>query len=142
MIYIYIYLAISNWTSLAPSLLSQENTETDSPVDLNIWFKLRNFKLTLYVKMATPDLQRYPWNLDLIKNVGDNVVLLNWTFLWPFSIILIRKKYASHFGRETTIVIKQFKETKILLCNSYLIRKIFQWYKCESGIAIFEQRGT
>ena len=30
--------------------------------------------MTLHVKMAMPDLQRYPWNLDLIKNEEENIV--------------------------------------------------------------------
>ena len=35
-----------------------------------------NWLSSLYEKIEIPDLQRYPWNLDLIKNVEDNVVFL------------------------------------------------------------------
>ena len=35
-----------------------------------------NWLSSLYEKMEIPDLQRYPWNLDLIKNVEDNVIFL------------------------------------------------------------------
>ena len=31
---------------------------------------------TLHVKKAMPDLQRYPWNLNLIKKI-DNKIILN-----------------------------------------------------------------
>ena len=37
---------------------------------------------------------------------------------------------------------KHFKETKTLISNSYLIRQIFSWYRCKSGIEIFAWRVT
>ena len=36
---------------------------------------------------------------------------------------------ASHFRKEATNINKQFKGTKILISNSYLIRKRFQGYR-------------
>ena len=35
------------------------------------------FQVTLLAKMSMPDLQRYPWNLNLIKNVEET---LSWWF--------------------------------------------------------------
>ena len=88
--------------------------------------------------MATPDLQRYPRNFRLFKSI------LFWLekclFLKVSSLLLIDKKFASQFRRETAIENEQFKETKTWISNSYLIRQSFKGYCCKTGIAIFARR--
>ena len=92
-------------------------------------------------KMAMPDLQRYPWNFNMIKNVEDIVVYdKGGFFLWVSPLLLINKKFASLFCRETASENKQFKETQTLISNSNLIRQSFQGYLCKSDIAIFAWR--
>jgi len=63
--------------------------------------------------MAMPDSQRiHSRNLNLIKKLI--------TIISP--LILIRKKCASHFRRETANENIQFKKTETWISNSYLIR--------------------
>ena len=94
--------------------------------------------MTLHAWMAMPDLQRHPWNFGLIKSI------LFWLekclFLKVSSLLLIDKKFASQFRRETAIENEQFKETKTWISNSYLIRQSFYGYSCKTGIAIFARR--
>ena len=85
--------------------------------------------MTLHVNIASPDLKRCPWNLNLIKNVKDTVVYLTQKVLNLYNIsplFLLNNKCASCL--ETT--------------NSYLIKQSFHGYRCKSGIAIFTWRVT
>ena len=84
--------------------------------------------MVLHEKMAIymPDLQWYPWNLNLIKNVEDTVVFLC-LILIVSPLFLISKKW--DFCRETVNENKQFKITKLWISNSYLTRQGFKrWY--------------
>ena len=72
------------------------------------------------------DLQQYPWNLKLIRNEKDNVVFLTRKV---FTCIC---EFLCYSRRETANENKQFKETKTLIYNSYLIRQSFQGYRCKS----------
>ena len=86
------------------------------------------------------DLQCYPWNFKLIKNVKDIVVFLTKKVLISVNLSflsLISKKWASHFRREPAIKNKQFEGTKTLKSNSYLISFSFKGYLCKSEIVIF-----
>ena len=60
--------------------------------------------------MAMPDLQRYPRNLDLIKNVEDNIVFLTQVF-YSFNFLITTQK--------------QEKENQTWISNSYLIGQSF-----------------
>ena len=62
--------------------------------------------------MAMPDLQQYPWNLNLIKSVEAAVV---------FCFLLA--KIAHLILQKTRKYKKQFEETKTRVFNSYLIRQ-------------------
>jgi len=65
-----------------------------------------------------------PWNFNLIKNMENTVVLFTQkVFISPS--LLISKKCASNFRRETANKNKQFKETKTLIFKLYLIRQSF-----------------
>ena len=57
-----------------------------------------------------PDLQRYPWNLNLIESVEDNVVFLKSVYFCEF--LDLNKKCASHFCWETANENKHFKKHK------------------------------
>ena len=85
--------------------------------------------MTLNVKMTMPDLQRYPWNLLLIKNGS-----------FFIAAYITNKKCKSLYRRETANEAWQFKATQILISNSYLIG--LKGYCCKSGIAIFARRIT
>ena len=63
------------------------------------------FQVTLHAKMAMPDLQRYPLNLNLIKNVEETVIFLTRKMFVSvsFSLLLKNKECASHFGRQPAI---------------------------------------
>ena len=91
--------------------------------------------------MAMPDFQLNPWNLNLIKDVEDIVVFLTRKSVY-FCEFLFSKKCASHVRTDTANENKQFKETKTLISNSYLIRKGFQGYHCKSDIVICAWRVT
>ena len=58
-----------------------------------------------------PDLQQHPSNLNLIKNVEDNIVHLNRIVFISVNLFIAsyKKKRASHFSRETVNEVKQFK---------------------------------
>ena len=60
--------------------------------------------------MAMPDLQRYHWKVFISVRIR-------------FSLLLINKKCANHFCRETANENEQFKETNILISNSNFIKK-------------------
>ena len=49
-------------------------------------------------------------------------------------LLLIRKKCANPFCREPANENKQFKKTKTLISNSYLIRQSFYGYHCKSAL--------
>ena len=95
--------------------------------------------MTFYSKLTMPDSQRYPWNLNLIKNVEDTVFFRTQkVFIFvSFFIASFKKKCARYFRRKTSKENKQFKETKTWKSNSYLIRQSLQGYRCESAIANF-----
>ena len=100
-------------------------------------------KLVFKPSVQMQDLQCYPWNFKLIKNVKDIIVFLTKKVLISvnFSFLsLISKKCASHFRREPAITNKQFKGTKTLKSNSYLISHSFKGYLCKSEIVIFAWR--
>ena len=71
------------------------------------------FQATLITKRTMTDLQLYPWNNDLIKNVGNTVVFLTRKvfilIISPF--LLVETKCASHFCRETENENEQFEGT-------------------------------
>ena len=75
--------------------------------------------------MAIPDLQRYPWNLNPIKTVEDNVGFLTQKLLIliisPF--FLISQKSEINFCREPIKENKQLSKTKTWISNSNLIRQ-------------------
>ena len=82
--------------------------------------------------MAIPDLKRYPWNLNMIKNVEETVVLTDSKrvfFLWVSPLFLTSREIANEN--------EQFKET---ITYIYLIHawsdKVFKG-SGKSGIAIF-----
>ena len=56
--------------------------------------------MTLHERMAMSDLQRYPWNINLIKNVEDTVVFLTGKV---YLLLLINKtlgrKHGSWLGK-------------------------------------------
>ena len=66
------------------------------------------------------DLQCYPLNFKLIKNVKDIVVFLTKKVLISVNLSflsLISKKWSSHFRREPAMKNKQFDGTKTLKSN-------------------------
>ena len=73
-----------------------------------------------------PDLQRYPWNLYLIKNGKDEVNFLPWKCL----ILFYYFNYFFFFCTESTNESKQFKWRKSRI--SYLAIQSFQGYRCNS----------
>ena len=81
-----------------------------------------------------PDLQCYPWNLHLIKNVKYTVVFLTWKVFISdnFPLLFINNKNASQLVIEPANENKQFKETKkwILYLILYLIRQSFKIGNC------------
>ena len=91
-----------------------------------------------------PDLQQYPWNLNLLKNEKDIVVFLtrNVFIFWVSPLLLKIKKCASRFRKETATENKQFKENKNMISYLLLIGQWFQGYHCKSGIVIFSWRVT
>ena len=62
-----------------------------------------------------PDLQQYPWNLNLTKNVEEKCFF--------FCEFLHFKKCASHWHKETANL--KIKDRKKWITNSYLIRQRF-----------------
>ena len=63
--------------------------------------------------MAMPDLQRYPWNFNMIKNVEDIVVYdKGGFFLWVSPLLLINKKFASLFAEKPQVKINSLKKHK------------------------------
>ena len=70
------------------------------------------------------------WKISSFSWLGKVFISVSFTIA-----LIINKKCASHFRRETINENKQPKETKTM-SNSYLIRKGFQGYLCKSGIVI------
>ena len=72
--------------------------------------------MTLHAKMTMPDLQLYPGNFNLIKNMEEIFVFLTQClFLWVSLcsiVVLINKECASHFRREPTNEINSLKKQK------------------------------
>ena len=59
--------------------------------------------MTLRANIAMPNLQRCPWNLNMIKTVEDNVVFLTQSlFLLISPLFLISMNSACYFCRKTT----------------------------------------
>ena len=98
--------------------------------------------MTLHARSAIPELQQYPWNLNLIKNVEDTIVFLTRKVFTSesFSIAFYKQEMRGHFRRETANEKDDFKETKTLISNSHLIWQRFQGYRGKSDIAIFAWR--
>ena len=75
--------------------------------------------MTLHAKISKFDLQRYSWNLDLIKHVEDTVVFLTRKVFnyhnFPVASYIC-KKCTSQYCRETA------KETKTYISNLYTDR--------------------
>ena len=65
--------------------------------------------------MEMPDLQRYPWNLTLIKNVEDTIVFLTWKVFISvsFSSAFCKQEMRNHLRRETTNENEKNKKTLI-----------------------------
>ena len=57
-------------------------------------------------------------------------------------MLLINKKLAIHFRRESASKNKRFKGILILISNSYLNIQSVQGYRCKSGTVIFAWRVT
>ena len=71
--------------------------------------------MTLHAKMVMHNLQHYPWNLNLIKNVENIVVFLTkkCLFLRISPLLLISKKCTSHLSqREPQMKISRLKKQK------------------------------
>ena len=90
--------------------------------------------------MTTFDLQRYPWNLYLMKNVEDNVVFPTRKVF--ISVRLINKECTSHICRETANDNIHFVEAKAFISNSFLTIQSYKRNHCKSDIAIFAWRVT
>ena len=65
-------------------------------------------------------------------------------FLWVSLLLLINKKCANYFRRETANEnkITIWLNKNIQLSNSCLNKRSFQWYRCESDIDVFARRVT
>ena len=92
-----------------------------------------NFKWPSYLhaKMAVPDLQRYPWNLNLIKKYL--LVLISPCFLNGRNVQLT---FADNLHMQINSLNKQKHAN--LICT--LSRKTIQGNCCKSGIVIFALR--
>jgi len=101
------------------------------------------FKWTVRVFSSEPYMQRwqcpiYNFTLEII-----------WSKMWKIPLFSVSKsfyfpEFLSCFlkKQETTIINKQFKGTKTLISNTYLIRQSFQGNRRKMGIAIFALRVT
>ena len=100
--------------------------------------------MDFHSNMPMSDSELYPCNRNLIVNVEENVGFLTRKLLNSniSLLLLISKKYASQFRRETANENQNFIGTKTWIYNSYLIKQSSQGYRCESGIAIFAWRVT
>ena len=86
-------------------------------------------------------------NLYLINNVEETVVFSDSKSFYFFEF---HQCFLSARNVKVTVEVtdaekpqkKHFNETKTLISNSYLIRQIFSWYRCKSGIEIFAWRVT
>ena len=89
-----------------------------------------------HANMTSHDSQQYLWNLNLIKNIDDNVFFLTRKVLNPDNspVFLISRKALVIFKREAT----KSKNSS----NSHLIRQRFYGNCCKSGIVIFAWRVT
>ena len=97
----------------------------------------RTASIILNLKRNINDSQECPWILNLIKNEEDSVVfwLEKCLILIISPFLLLSKKCANYFRRETGIENKQFKETK-----PYWTRKSFYEY-CVNRTLPFLQGG-
>ena len=94
---------------------------------------LENRCFSQMLKMTiSPDLQRYHWNLNLIKNVEDVEKCL---FLFLHCFLKTKD-----FRRETSTEYEQFKETKTLIYFYLIMGKDIA--RCKSSIIIFAWRIT
>ena len=80
--------------------------------------------------MAMPNLQWYPWNLNLIKNVEATSFfwLKKCLFLWVFPLLQNNQKN------------RIWKKSHTLISDSYLNRQSFQEHRFKSCFAIFAWR--
>ena len=87
-----------------------------------------NFKRPscLHAEMTMPDLQQYPWNLNLTINVKDSVVFLTqkYLILWVSPLASSQGEMHKSVFRETANENKQFKGTKTFVNRTllYLIK--------------------
>ena len=96
--------------------------------------------MTLHAKMVIPDLHcTFDQKRKILSCLWYCRVYecLRCEFLHCFL-----KSMEVNLRKETTNKNLQFKETKSLIYNSYLIRQSFQGYRCKSGIYIFAWRVT
>ena len=91
------------------------------------------------------DSHGYPWNIYRIKTMKDTDPFLTRKVFWFLIIsplLLISKKCASFFCRETVNENKHLKETKTWISNSYFIRQSFWGCRCKSTLTIFAYKVT
>ena len=89
--------------------------------------------------MAMPDLQRYPYNLCLIKY--DIHVFGSLNCLFSFAVSL--RKWLGHscFRKAAEkLELSTVRVRKTTVSSTFLIRLWFQGYHCKSGIVIFQMR--
>ena len=91
------------------------------------------------------DSHGYPWNIYRIKTMKDTAPFLTrkvFLFLIISPSLLISKKCASFFCRETANENKHLKKTKTWISNSYFIRQSFWGFRCKSTLTIFAYKVT
>ena len=71
--------------------------------------------------MAMPDLQRYPWNLNLIKYVKDNVVFLTRKVFISTIISIDSYKQGMHIAQVTVAETPQMKINMLKKQHEYII---------------------
>ena len=108
-------------------ILHEENRYTTLRFVI-FFFLMRVYKLIHHARMALSDLQWYSWSHNMIKMWKIQLFFRHekCLFLWVSSLLLIKKKFASHFRRETANENKGFKETKHWFISHTLSDKAFQ----------------
>ena len=89
--------------------------------------------MSILSKMVT-DLQRCPWNLNLMTFLEETVVFLSWKVFNSGSFFIASCKQEMH--KSPCIEPANRKKNIDLLFHSYLIRQTFKGYQFELGIAI------
>ena len=102
--------------------------------------------MTLHAKMTMSDLQKYPLNHNLIKNVEEIVIFFNPKsvyFCEVSPLLLINKKCANLFRRETVNKNKQFQvgfPSKFSLNEIHENERtkfVFVWFKIFANFDVF-----